>query len=226
MLFKYLPIDKIISPCYNISNDIYHPIYYNYPKEKQKMAPKQKISKEELLQCAYEIILESGSEALTVRSLAKRANCSIQPVFSRFETASALKEEAFDYVCAVCVKEISEYSGNSENLAKSSEWVLRLATERPNLFKFLYLSDSYKSKNLLTQMLSYSCNMATLERMSELYSLSRESCLDILQRSFLLLHGTASMMCVNHIDLTIEAGLDIMKRTVAEMVKAAKEAEK
>ncbi|MBP1561062.1 MAG: TetR/AcrR family transcriptional regulator [Oscillospiraceae bacterium] len=190
------------------------------------MPPKQKITKEELLHCAYEIILENGSEALTVRSLAERANCSIQPVFSRFETASALKEEAFDYVCAVCGKEISEYSCNSENLAKSSEWVLRLAMERPNIFKFLYLSDSYKSKDLLTQMLSYSCNMATLERMTQLYGLSREHCLDILQRSFLLLHGTASMICVNHVEFTLEAGLDIMKRTVAEMVKAAKEAEK
>ena len=63
------------------------------------MPPKQKITKEELLECAARIAEENGILAVTSRSVAKEAGCSIQPVFSQFPTMDmqAIVGEIMEY---------------------------------------------------------------------------------------------------------------------------------
>ena len=45
------------------------------------MARKETITKEDIIQAAFEILQEEGIEQVTARKLAAKANCSTQPIF-------------------------------------------------------------------------------------------------------------------------------------------------
>ena len=54
------------------------------------MPPKVKISKEDIVNTALELI--KNGEEINARSLAIRLNCSTQPIFSNFKTMEDLKK--------------------------------------------------------------------------------------------------------------------------------------
>lgn len=61
------------------------------------MPPRQKITKEILLDHAFQIAESKGISAVTSRSVAKSVGCSIQPVFSQFPTMEDLRQATFEY---------------------------------------------------------------------------------------------------------------------------------
>ena len=57
------------------------------------MPPKKRITKELILQKAFEIIHEEGIESLNARYLAKQLNCSTMPIFQSFQDMNEMKAE-------------------------------------------------------------------------------------------------------------------------------------
>lgn len=187
------------------------------------MPPKQKITKELLLEHAYAIAEEQGIMAVTSRSVARAAGCSIQPVFSQFPTMEALRRETFDYACSVFVKEILAFEKRPDFFRQVTKWTLDLARKRPNLFRLLYLSDGFKENNFLDVMMTFESNQKIISQMTKRYRLNEELCKDILLRSCLFLVGIGTMICVNHMEFSDKQAADMMKRTVSDMIKGAEE---
>lgn len=186
------------------------------------MPPKQKITKEMLLEHAFMIAENQGIMAVTSRSVAKSVGCSIQPVFSQFPTMEDLRQATFDYACNVFVKEILAFEQQPDFFPQVTKWVLDLAKNRPNLFRLLYLSDEFKGNNFLDVMMTFESNQKMISKMAELYCLDENICKDILLRSCLFLLGIGTMVCVNHMEFSNEQLADMMKQTVSDMVMGAK----
>ncbi len=186
------------------------------------MPPKQKITKEDLLEHAFKIAEEKGIDAVTSRSVAKSAGCSIQPVFSHFPTMEELRQATFDYACNKFVQEILAFEKLPDFLPRTTKWVLDLARNKPNLYHMLYLSNSFKGNTLLDVMMNFESNKKMIAKMTELYGLEEDACKDILLRSCLFLMGIGTMICVNHMDFSDEQAALMMKQTVADMVQGAK----
>lgn len=187
------------------------------------MPPKQKITKEMLLEHAFKIAEEEGISAVTSRSVAKAVGCSIQPVFSHFPTMEDLRQATFDYACDRFVEEVLVNENQPDFFAKTTKWVLDLARYKPNLFRLLYLSSGFKGSNLVEVMMNFESNKRMLAKMTELYGFNENICKDILMRSFLFLVGISTMICVNNMDFSDEQAAEMMKKTVADMVRGAKE---
>lgn len=185
------------------------------------MAPKQKITRERLLEAAFEITRREGFHTVTARSVANTAGCSIQPVFSQFATMELLRQATFDYACKRFMEEIMEYKDRPDFLACTSRWVLKLAREEPNLFYLLYLSDSFQGQNLWNVMMEYESNRKAALALQKTYHLKEEECRDIFLRGYLLLHGIATMIATNKMDFTEEQAAAMVKRTIEDMVKGA-----
>lgn len=187
------------------------------------MPPKQKVSREVLLAHAFQIAEEQGISAVTSRSVAKSVGCSIQPVFSHFPTMEALRQATFDYACGKFVAEILAYENQPDFLARTTQWVIHLARYKPHLFHLVYLSGGFKGNSLIDVMMDYESNQKMVRKMSELYGLEADICKDILMRSCLFLIGIGTMICMNHMDFSDEKVAEMMKQTVADMVKGVKQ---
>ena len=107
------------------------------------MPPKVRITKDDVVNAALEIVRTSGEQALNARNLATALGCSTQPVFSNFATMEELRLAVMEKADALCQEYIHrEVAGGEFPPYKASGMAyIRFAKEERELFKLLYMCD-------------------------------------------------------------------------------------
>ncbi len=59
------------------------------------MPPKARITRDMILDAAFDLVRAEGHEALNVRTLAKRLGCSTQPILYNFAAVEELKDGVY-----------------------------------------------------------------------------------------------------------------------------------
>ena len=107
------------------------------------MPPKVRITKEDVIEVAVNIVRQNGADALNARNIAAALNCSTQPVFSNFDTMDELRlavvEKADALYRQYMQREIE--SGKFPAYKASGMAYIRFAKEEKELFKLLYMRD-------------------------------------------------------------------------------------
>lgn len=186
------------------------------------MPTKQKITKEMILEAAYELVRECGIESVNSRNVAKKIGCSTQPVFSQFPTMEELRKGVFEYACAKGTEQILTHENEPDFMNKTTLWVVHLAREEPNLFKLVYLSNYFEDMKELDSKMKYEANEKMSQKLMEMFSLSGDVCQDIFLRGYLLLHGIATMIAVNRAEFSDEEVLAMATQTAKDMVQGAR----
>ena len=112
------------------------------------MPPKVKITREEIINTAVQIVRKSGAEAINARTIASVLRCSTQPIFSNFATMDELRlaiVEKADILCQEYIKREVE-SGEFPPYKASGMAYIRFAKEEKELFKLLYMRDRANEK--------------------------------------------------------------------------------
>lgn len=104
------------------------------------MPPKRKFDKESILNIATEMI--AAGEELTARSVAKKAGCSTQPLFSCFADMEELKRETYSRALRIYNDYIYKARDNVPPYKATGVGYIEFAREKPNLFKLLFMSSS------------------------------------------------------------------------------------
>ena len=185
------------------------------------MPKKPKFTRESLLQEAYSIAEIQGIDEVSSRSLAKSLGCSIQPIYTHFPTMAELRQETFRYACRQFSRELLSCKADADPFEWTTDCVVDLARNRPNLFKLVFLSGGYTSRSLPEAMRCLLDNQRVTSRIMELYDLDEETCQDVLLRSELFLLGIGTMICSRHLDFPDEDIHNIMRRTVQDLVQGA-----
>lgn len=183
------------------------------------MPPVKKITKNMILETGFELARKNGIEAVNSRNIAKALNCSTQPVFSHFKTMKDLRKGIFDFSCDKFVNEVLQNSNNPNFLNLTTKWYINLLRNEKKLYKMLYFSSGFSENPLMNLFLSYESNKQIILKMQMDYLLSKEQCLDILLRSFAVLHGIGSLIAFNDFTISDDEIVNIVKRTVIDMVK-------
>ncbi len=105
------------------------------------MPPKVKITKEDIINAAVDIVRNNGAQAINARTVASILNCSTQPVFSNFATMDELRiavVEKSDLLCEEYMQREVE-SGNFPTYKANGMAYIRFAKEEKELFKLLYM---------------------------------------------------------------------------------------
>ncbi len=105
------------------------------------MPPKIKITKDQILQTAMDMVKESGVSVLNARTLATRLGCSTQPIFSNYTSMDELKE-ALLLRSERCYQEYiqKEMATNQYPEYKAMGMAyIRFAAEEKELFKLLFM---------------------------------------------------------------------------------------
>lgn len=111
------------------------------------MPPKPKYTREQMIESAYELVRESGADALTAREAGKRMGVSSSPIFTMFEDMgelrAAVRERAkvrFSQYMAVAEAYTPAYK------KRGMQWV-KFACEEPNLFRLLFMIGNGKRES-------------------------------------------------------------------------------
>lgn len=107
------------------------------------MPPKTKITKEEILSAALALVREGGIGALNARAVAKRLNCSTQPVFSCYASMEELKAAVMEAANGIYWRYLDEgmKTPGTPPYKSSGMAYIRFAKEERELFRLLFMRD-------------------------------------------------------------------------------------
>ena len=112
------------------------------------MPPKQRITREMILERAFAMFCQEGMEAVNARSVAKALNCSTQPIFSYYSGMEDLKSTLDAKAHALfddALKAALAVKGNPVDVCCA---YLRFACEQPRLFAHLFLRAGLDGRSL------------------------------------------------------------------------------
>ena len=160
------------------------------------MPPKVKITKQQIVTAALELVRKGSAESIKARAVANALNCSTQPVFSNFETMEQLRG-AVVQVAEALYDDYTKQEVESEKhpIYKATGMAyIRFAKEEKELFKLLFMRDTSKentpsfSKEILEIVQS---NTGLDGKSAELFQLE----------IWAFVHGIAAMLATNYLEL-------------------------
>ena len=110
------------------------------------MPPKVKITKNDIIETAIDLLRKNGESAINARSIASALNCSTQPIFSNFATMEELQEAALTEAYNLYLRFLQKET-ESEKYPKYKSFgmaYIRFAKEEKELFKLLFMRDRTK----------------------------------------------------------------------------------
>lgn len=165
------------------------------------MPPKAKVTKQDIIDTAMNIIREGGEQILNARAVAAKLGCSTQPVFSNYNTMEQLKSDvikaAYDLFQGYMQREIS--SGKYPAYKASGIGYIRFAGEEKELFKLLFMRNRSRENQgadeTWNMMMNVVQNATGLDKQkAELFHLEM----------WVTVHGIATMLATSYLDWDFE----------------------
>ena len=164
------------------------------------MPAKKQIAKEEILSAALKIVRENGIEALNMRSLAKRCNCSTQPIYHSFNGIEDLKGQVNKKVIEVFQKYMDDEvaSGKYEKYKAVGMGYIRFAKEEKELFKYAMMHRDMVIDG--TQQIFDN----TVFMIMKNYGLYQDEASRLHMHMWIFVHGIATIFATEYIDIDWE----------------------
>lgn len=174
--------------------------YYEYFAEKGQgnMPPKPKFTKDDIIQCAMELVRKYGMDHVTARELGKALNSSARPIFTVFSSMEEVKKEV------VALAKAKYRSFVEEGLKKSIAFrgvgmaYISFAIEEPKLFQLLFMSEVEQNDSLQSVLQSVEDSYDLILRsIMEPYGLDKEKAIKLYHHLWIYTHGIATMCATN-----------------------------
>ncbi len=190
------------------------------------MPPKTKITKEMIIEAAFEIARTEGAENINARSVSKKLNCSTQPVMYHFATIEELKKAAYEKTGEYHTEYLLNNQQNQNNvmLGIGLNYIL-FAVEEPHLFRFLFQSGFAKENSILEVINSHELT-PILSVMQGAMKLNAEQTKNVFITLAMFVHGYASLIANNSFEFDEELAATHLKQVFKGAILAIQEDEK
>lgn len=189
------------------------------------MPPKAKITKDMVVVAAFEIARKTGAENINARTVAKKLNCSTQPVMYHFATIEKLKRAVYEKTNEYHTKYLMNISEAQEDVMLGIGLnYIRFAVEEPNLFRFLFQS-GFAVENSLLEMIDSKELTPVLSVMQKEMNKNTEQTKEVFVTLVLFVHGYASIIANNSLEYDEKLIATHLKRVYTGAISAMQEEE-
>lgn len=101
--------------------------------------PKQKITKEMVVDAAFSLARTGGMDQVLVKNIANELGCSVQPIYSYCSSMEGLRQEVYARVNAFVREFVATRVNPAERFASTGRAYVQLAQQEPQLFKLFVL---------------------------------------------------------------------------------------
>ena len=166
------------------------------------MPPKIKVTKEDIVNAALDIVRCDGVDSINARNVASKLGCSTQPVFSNFATIEELRFAVTEKAGRIFEEYLKreEESGEYPLYKASGMAYIRFAKEEKELFKLLYMRNR-QSETISTDSV---VNNKTEELVYRNTGLVGDDNKFFHLEMWAYVHGIATMLATDFIDLEWE----------------------
>ncbi len=107
------------------------------------MAAPRKVTREDIVAAAADVLRSGGFRAVNARSVARRLGCSTQPIYLCFRNMDELRAALTEFAAAEHIRRVRELlrerSGQDTRYSSYGLGFVRFAAQEPQLFRWLYL---------------------------------------------------------------------------------------
>ena len=122
----------------------------------------RKVSKEQIINAAVDVLRDDGFSAINARSVTKKLGCSTQPIYFSFrnmeELKAALTERAIQMHTQRVRDSLRIHEGNDSRYSSYGMGFVKFAAEEKQLFRWLYLEGEqlgpYQNDVLTSEVIS------------------------------------------------------------------------
>lgn len=101
--------------------------------------PKQRITKDMVIDAAFKIARQGGMEKVLVKSIADELNCSVQPIYSYCKNMDSLREEVGNKARRFIAEYVSARIDGRNLFGSTGKAYIQLAEEEPHILKIFIL---------------------------------------------------------------------------------------
>jgi len=166
------------------------------------MARKQVVTKDMLLEGAFELVKDSGSEKLSARNLAAKCGCSTQPIFRIYANMADLEKELYEK----CTGFYSDFYKNAGSINETpfvnlGLVYIRFASAYPNLFKLIFFDDNDSGMSLY-DLINGGSNNFVINEYKKMHGVSQDEFSVLFMKMWIFIHGIACMVLKDDFDMT------------------------
>lgn len=163
------------------------------------MPAKKQVTKEDILNAALSILRESGMDAVNARSLAKRLNCSTQPIYCSFRGMDEVKAALSERVKAIYGEFLkAEIEKGDVPVHKAyGLGYIRFAQTEKELFKYLFMRERAQEPPMDE---TEGITSEVIHMIARQNALSYEDAYLFHLELWVFVHGFASMLATSYID--------------------------
>lgn len=156
-----------------------------------------KVTKEMIIEAAFEVAKELGAESITARTVSQKLGCSTQPVLYHFKTIEDVRIAAHKKASEFHIDYVTNLSGKYERpMLEVGMRYIQFAVEEKNLFRFLYHSNYYTGVSLSDWLTGkiFDSLFPILRRQARV---NERQAYSIFSQIVLVTHGIASLLANN-----------------------------
>lgn len=187
------------------------------------MPPKAKITKEMIVEEAFQIARTQGADKITARSIAQRLQCSTQPVLYYFATVEEIKEAVYQRADAYHSHWLMDSADDDGMLGIGIRYV-RFAAEERNLFHLLFQPGAFSGASLNDLVSAEELN-PIIQVLRQETGVTEDAAREIFSTLFVFVHGYASLLANNEMKLEEDRLTSSLKKVFSGAVYAEKERE-
>ena len=181
------------------------------------MARKESITKQMILDVAFQMVREEGLQSLTARRVAERANCSTQPIFRSFPGMEELTQEVFDMAIAFFHEYYHAYPQvEAIPFCNMGMACISFAKEEKELFRLLFVPSEQK-KSLYEILNGSSENVKT--EIQRAASIGCQEPSGLFMKMWIFIYGVACMTMTGDYDLSDQETRKLLSDTCKAFMK-------
>ena len=157
------------------------------------MAPRNKFSRDEMIEKAVQVVRKQGIGALTAKSLANELGVSTQPVFTCFHTIEEVRREVVNAAKILYDDYVKEGLCNDIPFLGFGMHYIRFAKEEPELYRLLFLSTDQNEGNRAFEEMNASLELVR-ESMQQTYHIDAKTAERYFRDMWLVAHSLATLI--------------------------------
>lgn len=162
--------------------------------------PKAKITREMVVDAAFEVTRIMGSENVNARTVSEKLGCSTQPVMYHFARIEEMKRAVYEKADRLHTEYLMNITDPQEGVMLGIGLnYIRFAIREPNLFRFLFQS-GFAVENSLLDMIDSEELVPVLSAMRGAMEMDMEQTKEVFLTIALFAHGYASIIANNSLE--------------------------
>lgn len=133
--------------------------------------PKQRITKEMVINTAFELARTGGMEQVLVKTIAEKLGCSVQPIYSYCNNMGELRRDIEVRTRDFVLEYLASHIDKNDLFRSTGQTYIKIAREEPHLFK-LFILQHREPVSSLEDLYKSEANPRTALAIAEQYGLS------------------------------------------------------